>query len=112
MAIEKIIIKFLSELNIPVFPEEPSKNRPCEYLIVEKVGGQKTNHLWSSSIAVQSYSDTLSKTIELNEKVMEKMEQLITLDEVTKCSINSNYNFTDTETHRYRYQAIFDIYHY
>ena len=111
MAIEKIVLKHLSELNIPVFLEEPTK-KPCEYLIIEKLGGRKINYLWQSTVAVQSFSETLSKTVELNEKVMEKMEHLIASDEVTKCSINSNYNFTETQTKRYRYQAIFDIYHY
>lgn len=111
MAIEKLVLKYLSRLDVPVFLEEPTK-KPCEYLIIEKVGGQKTNHLWLSSIAVQSYSDRLSKAIDLNEKVIEIMEQLIDLDEVTKCSIDTTYNFTDSETKRYRYQAVFDIYHY
>ncbi len=48
----------------------------------------------------------------LNEEVKEAVEGMITLDEVSKVSLNSDYNFTDTTTKEYRYQAVFDINYY
>ena len=51
------------------------------------------------------------KASELNEIVKEKMDDLITLPNISKSSLNSDYNFTDTQTKKYRYQAVYDIYY-
>jgi len=48
----------------------------------------------------------------LNEKIKNLMYDLISVDEVSKVSLNSDYNHTDLETKEYRYQAVFDIHHY
>jgi hypothetical protein len=40
------------------------------------------------------------------------MENAITLDDVTRSALNSDYNFTDTASKGYRYQAVFDVIHY
>ena len=45
----------------------------------------------------------------LNREVIEKMKNMITLDEIFKVKLNSDYNFTDPSTKKYRYQCIFDI---
>jgi hypothetical protein len=52
------------------------------------------------------------KAAKLNDDVVAAMYGLITVPEVTKVTLNSNYNFTDTRTKEYRYQAVFDINHY
>ena len=44
-----------------------------------------------------------------NREVIDKMRKIITLDEVFKVKLNSDYNFTDPSTKKYRYQCIFDI---
>lgn len=49
---------------------------------------------------------------ELNEKVKSAMDEIVELDEVTRCELNSDYNYTDTSRKKYRYQAVFDITHY
>lgn len=48
----------------------------------------------------------------LNEKIKNLMYDLITVSEVSKVSLNSDYNYTDLETKEYRYQAVFDIHYY
>ena len=40
------------------------------------------------------------------------MEEAVSLDDISKVSLNSDYNFTDPDTKRYRYQAIFNIWYY
>lgn len=114
--IEDKVRAFLeSKLNIPVLmeePKEPSKNM----VIIEKTGGSQNNLLSSSILAIKSYAPSKYEAAELNDDVkhwmLDGIEGLITLDEVTSVNLNSDYDFTDTTSKRYRYQAIFEIFHY
>ena len=113
--IEKVIYDYLknqfSGEEIPVYMERP-KVKPACYVLIEKTGGGEDNHIQRSTIAVQSINTSLYNTAVLNEKVKEFMRAAISLDEISKVSLNSDYNFTDSSTKEYRYQAIFDITHY
>lgn len=111
--IEKTILDFLSEKLSPVIvyterPVDPEET----YVILEKTGSGKDNHICSAMIALQSYAGSLLAAAELNEKVKTAMDDLISLDEICKVKLNTDYNYTDTETKQYRYQAVYDIYHY
>mgnify|MGYP004721607477 CR=1 FL=1 len=110
--IEIIIRKYLaSQLDVSVYLEIPDK--PAEnYVLVEKTGSSKSNHILSATFAFQSYGKTMLETAQLNERVKDVVEGLITLDEIRKVELNSDYNYTDTTTKQYRYQAVFDIGHY
>lgn len=83
-----------------------------DFVLIEKTGGGEENHIKNSTLAIQSFSDSLYNTALLNEKIKELMKQIIELDEVSKCSLNSDYNYTIPNTKEYRYQAIFDLVHY
>lgn len=62
-----------------------------------------------ATFALQSYADSMYEAALLNREVIEKMKNMITLDEIFKVKLNSDYNFTDPSTKKYRYQCIFDI---
>lgn len=110
--IEIIIKQFLeSHLTVPVFMGHP-ENSPKSYVLFEKTGSSKRNHLLSSTFAFQSYAPSMYQAAQLNEALKDAVEELITLNEISRVSLNSDYNFTDTETKGYRYQAVFDINHY
>lgn len=110
--IEKSVCDYLNEvMGLPAYWEKPEE-MPEEFLIVEKTGGSKTEHISTATIAVQSYAGSMYRAAELNEAVKHAMEHLIELDGVTRVELNSDYNFTDTTTKQYRYQAVFDITHY
>jgi len=110
--IEIIVKNYLTKLlDIPVVFEH-QKNLPKRYIILEKIGGSKENFLNSSTIAIQSYAESLYEAAKLNEKVKQLMNDLIKVEEISKVKLNSDYNFTDTETRKYRYQAVFDINYY
>lgn len=111
--IEKIIYDYLNDsLSLPVYTEIP-KNSPPRFIVFEKTGGAQVNHIKSSTIAVQSYGDSLYDAAVINEELKEEMIYgLISRDEIISVTLNSDYNFTDTTTKKYRYQAVFDIYHY
>lgn len=110
--IEKIVYDYLSEaLTVPVRLEVP-ENPPERFVLLEKTGSGVENHIYSATIAVQSWAETLFEAAELNEQVKAAMDEIVRLPEICRCRLNSDYNFTDTATKRYRYQAVFDIVHY
>ena len=37
------------------------------------------------------------------------MDNIISLDSISKSKLNSDYNFTDTTKKQYRYQAVYDL---
>lgn len=112
MMIEIVVRDFLAEkLSVPVFMEEPEEI-PQKYIILERVGGGKSNGLKSATIAFQSYGPSLHDAAMLNEEVKEALEDIENQDPVSSAELNSDYNFTDTETHRYRYQAVYDFIYY
>lgn len=115
--IEVIIREYLAgKLNVPVLLEKPDDNTK-NYVLIEKTGSGRVNHINDATFAVQSYGLTLYEAAALSEEVKIAMigngrtEWGITSEEdISRCELNSEYNFTDTETKEYRYQAIYDIY--
>ena len=110
--IEIIVYDYLNEnLPVPSYTEKPS-NPPKRFVLIDKIGSSKENHLKSSTIAFQSYAESKYQAAYLNEQVKDAVENMVVLDEIAGVSLNSDYNFTDTTTKEYRYQAVFDINHY
>lgn len=110
--VEKIVKDYLqSSLGIPVRLEEED-NLGNEYVLIEKTGSSKKDHISTATIAIQSYSMSLYGAASLNERVKEAMEKIIERNDISKCELNSDYNYTDTARKKYRYQAVFDIVHF
>lgn len=113
--IEKIVLDYLSDaLSVPVYMETPADTPddpiPSEYVLIEKTGSSETNIIPSATLAIQSISNiSLYNAASLNEAAKGAMFNLITVPEVSRSSLNSDYNFTDTTTKQYRYQAVYDI---
>ena len=125
MSIEELLITYLinrTSAGTNVYCERP-ENPPYEYIVLEKTGSDTENRITTSTIAIQSISNSLEggsmlQAITLNDEVKDALlgvdedYGLIELDEIVRVELNSDYNFTDTETKEYRYQAIFNITHY
>lgn len=110
--IEKTVLTYLmNHLNVPCYMEEPDK-KDKSYVLVEKTGSSRDNHLNRATIALQSYGRTMSEAAKLNELIKHNMDGIVVLDEISGSHLNSDYNFTDTETDRYRYQAVYDVLFY
>lgn len=110
--IEIVVRDFLTaNLSVPVYMEEPEEV-PKKYVILEKVGGGKSNGLNTATITAQSYGTSLYEAAELNEELKAVMENIDNQDPVSRAELNSDYNFTDTETNRYRYQAVYNLIYY
>ena len=108
--VSEVIDYLFSTLGVPAYAEE-QHSPPVQYLIIEKTGGGQTNLINQSTIAIQSYSNSLYNASALNEDVKAAMADMIALDGISAVKLNSDYNWTDEETRRYRYQAVFDITH-
>ena len=107
--IEIVLLNYLEEvLSVDVFMEIPP-NPPDKYVRIEKTGSGEEEHINMATFALQSYADSMYEAALLNREVIEKMKNMITLDEIFKVKLNSDYNFTDLSTKKYRYQCIFDI---
>lgn len=120
--IEGVIIQYLNDwmeehqLTVQAYAQEPMNQNPTSnqksFLVVEKTGSSRYNHVYSSMIAIQSYAPTVYEASKLNEMVIEIMDSIPELDRITKVGLNSSYVFMKTSTKQPRYQAVFDITHY
>ena len=113
--IEKVILDYLyanlsDDQSIFVGFEPPQEQNG--YVLLEKTGSSITNHISTSTFAVQSYGATMYEAMLLNEKVKSVMDGLLSLDQITRVELETDYNFTDTTTKQYRMQAVYDITHY
>lgn len=107
--IEKILLDYLSEkLSVPVYMEMPEEDIDS-FVVLEKTGSSKVNHIPTATIAGQSYAPTMVEAAELNEVLKTAIEGSIELEEVSAVRLNSDYNFTNTATRKYRYQCIYVI---
>ena len=110
--IEVIILNYLkTKLSVPIALEKTG-SLPQKYVLFEKLPSSRTNHLYSSRFAFQSYSDSKYGAALLNEEVKKAVDSMIELDDIAGIKLDSDYDFTDTTTKEYRYQAVYDIKHY
>lgn len=112
MLIEKVVLDYLDEeLDVPAYMEKPA-DPPESYVIVIKTGSGVTDFIYRATMVIQSVAPTLYEAALLNEAVKRAMDSIITLDEITHSSLNSDYEFTNTATKERRYQAVYDLVHY
>lgn len=107
--IETTVLNYLNEaLTVPVKMEVPA-NPPQKFVVLEKAGSSRENHLNTATITAQSYAGSLAEAAELNEEVKTAIDNMIELDTISACRLNSDYNFTDTSKKKYRYQCVYVI---
>lgn len=116
VTIYEYLKEYFAEDGIPVYlvlPESlPNPTDAGSFILIEKVGSSLENWLFDSTLAIQSYGATLYDAGNLSQRVVRAMLDAVSIDEITRVSLNSEYEFTDTETKRPRYQAVFDVTHY
>lgn len=111
--IETVIYNYLkATLSVPVFTERPDLSQHANFVLFEKTGSGRSNKLPSSTIAFQSWGESLYKATVINDEVKMAVDNMITLDEIGSVRLNSDYPFNDPSTKKHRYQAVYDISHY
>ena len=107
--IETIVKDYLkNKLSVPVRMEVPV-DPPAKFVVLEKTGSSRTDTLNNATIAAQSYAGSLADAAALNVEVKAAIDNMIELDEISACRLNSDYNFTDTSMEKYRYQCVYVI---
>lgn len=110
--IEVLVLNYLRDsIGIPAYTEK-EPDMPEEYFLIEKTGSGEENYIKQATLAIKSYSTSLYKAALLNEKLKAAMKKIIELDDISRCSLNSDYPYSDTSRKQYRYQAVFDITHF
>ena len=100
--IEKTILDYLDQnLSVPVYMERPA-NPPEKYVIIEKTGSAKRNHICDATIAIQSYAPSLSEAAALNETAKAVAESAVMLPGICRVRLNSDYNYTNAAAKQYR----------
>ena len=113
MNIEAIVIDFLQRKleTYNVYGEIP--NSPTgEFFVVDKTGSRTENLMCTSTIAIQSYGDSKAAAAESNESMKRAMEEIVELDSIGGCHLETDYNYTNIARKQYRYQAVYQITHY
>lgn len=112
--IESTILSFLASagLDAPLYMEIP-EDPPEEFYILENTGQSMRDRVRTTTMAVQSYAQSLERAADLAYEIDEViLETLQELDDVAGVRLNSLYNFTDQSTKQYRYQGVYIITHY
>lgn len=110
MMIEAILIEYLgADLNVPVFVMFPDTTPQGQFIVLDRIGSNKTNYIMSYTIAVQSYGSTALSAAMLNESVIEAMERLLSDDRFARIHLNNGSMYTDTTRKLNRYQSTFEI---
>ena len=108
--IEETLLEYLNGiLSVPVYMEKPEEDIPDQYVLLEKTGSGKDNHISSATFAIQSYAPSLYEAAALSHDICTAMEQAVSVKNISRSSLNSEYNYTDTTKKQYRYQAVFDV---
>lgn len=114
--IEQTVYEYLMGYfaDVPVYMQRPDEKNPgmTTFIVLEKTGSGYSNHLYTATIAVQSYAPSLYEAAVLNESVKQAMSEIIALNKITRSELNSDYNFPDVESKHPRYQAVFELTHY
>lgn len=105
------LLTFLNDhLDVNVYAESPKEL--TNYVLLEQTGSSRSNHITTTTIAIQSYGASLLDAMILNGEVEMAMKDFVQLNRVARVELETDYNFTDTETKQYRWQAVYDITHY
>lgn len=105
------LLQFLNDhLNVEAYAEAPEEL--TDYVLIEQTASSRSNHIITTTIAIQSYGSSLLDAMNLNSEVETVMEQFLTLDNITRVELETDYNFTNTTTKQYRWQAVYNITHY
>lgn len=105
------LIEYLGDtLGIYVGMEAPEDT--SGYVLIDQTASSRRNHIVTTTIAIQSYGETLYEAYTLNESVKTAMDDFLDTEGITRVSLETDYNYTDTTTKQYRWQAVYQITHY
>ena len=106
------LIEYLSNALSPVYVGVEAPTQLTGYVLIDQTGSSTENHITTTTVAVQSYGESLYKALQLNENVKTAMLGFVGEPYVSSVKLETDYNFTNTATKQYRWQAVYHITHY
>ena len=110
MILTELLSYLNTNLSVEAYAEAPEEL--TGYVLLEQTGSSRRNHIITTTIAIQSYGNSMLGAMTLNEEVKTVMGGFLQLDDIIKVELETDYNFTDTTTKQYRWQAVYNITHY
>lgn len=110
--IESVLIGYVGQKTAVHTGGEIPGKRTGSYIVAQKRGGGKSNHIPSATMQFDCYAPTLFEACELSQKVIRAVEESTALDDIASVEFGGDYNSTDTERKVYCYTAMFEITHY
>lgn len=108
--IESILIDYLTGvLNVPVYVMLPDELPTGNFIVLDRIGTYKTNHVTTYEMALQSYGDTALDAATLNDAVISAMDDFVVLDSVARSHLETAQMRTDITRKRPRYQCTYEI---
>lgn len=110
--IETIVTKYLaSKLDVPVYMGEKPIEKPKEYVVLSIMDGGRINMIDAATFSIMSYSTSLFKAAELNQKVKDAMYNIVELSEVSSSKSGGGGQAIDKVTKEYAYECIFNLFY-
>lgn len=111
--IETELINYLkSDNDLGVYVGMEAPEQLTNYIILDKTGSSRSNHIITSTFAIQSYGASLYDALLLNQSVETAMRGFEERADIIRVELETDYNFTNTVTKQYRWQAVYQITHY
>lgn len=112
--IEVNLLNFLKDKidGVDILTEMQAKTAPKTYILIEKVGSSRSDHIEYPIVNFKSVSTTMAKAAALNEQVKQALETLEGYEGIASATINSDYSDTNTATKEYRYCTVFQFTYY
>lgn len=109
MTIEGYVIAALSKtLDSPVSGDKPTP-MPERFHTVKKTGSREGDHIYTATLAIQSWAESTAAAAILNDEVKAAMTALIRCPEISRVECETDYNYPDLTTKKPRYQALFEV---
>lgn len=97
------------DVTLPAAFMDVPKDRPAEFITVERTGGDRVDVRDRPVIAIQCWSTSRYQASELARKVGDSLEAMRTHPNVGRMDINTSYNFPDLDSGTPRYQVVVEL---
>lgn len=110
MIIQDLVLFLNEKMSVGVYTEQPEQL--TGYILLDQTGSSRKDFIVTTTIAIQSYGDSLYNAMLLNEALKEAMVDFQAEPNVTRVELQTDYNYTNTASKQYRWQAVYLITHY
>lgn len=109
--IEKTVTSYMNrKLDVPVYMGEKPTEKKKEYVVLSIIDNGRTDFIDAVTFNIRSYSTSLQKAAELNEKVKNAMFDIIEEPTISSSKCGGGGQNIDSLTKEYSYDTVFNLY--